>query len=91
MSIPRPLRAAAARRTAIAIRRATTGDETALRRLAALSDRSLSSGPFLLAESDGYPVAALDLDSGAILVDPFRVSYDLVDLLKLRARHLEAA
>jgi hypothetical protein len=88
VSVPRSFRRAAAARGSVVIRRAVEGDDAVLERLAALSDRPLPCGPFLLAESDGEPLAARSLATGAVLVDPFRVSYDLVALLDLRARHL---
>ncbi len=72
----------------IAIRLATSGDRE-VTRLAALLGRPLPPGPLLVAESDSEAVAALCTVTGAVLHDPFRVSEDLVDLLRLRSRQLE--
>jgi hypothetical protein len=67
------------------------GDEAVLRRLAHLSSRALPRGPFLLAESDGEPLAALSVSTGESVADPFVATADLVALLELRAAHLRAA
>lgn len=80
-----------ARRGRIDIRWAEEGDDRVLRRLAHLSSRALPSGPFLLAESDGEPLAALSVATGEAVSDPFEATYDLVALLELRSRHLNAA
>jgi hypothetical protein len=67
------------------------GDEGVLRRLAHLSCRALPRGPFLLAESDGVPLAALSVSTGESVSDPFVATADLVALLELRSAHLRAA
>jgi hypothetical protein len=90
-TMPTPIRRAVAARGAIEIRSAGDGDARALRRLASLSGELLPEGPFVLAEVDGEPLAALSLSTGASLADPFRATYDLVALLRLRAEHLRAA
>ncbi len=59
-----------------------------MRRLAALADRHVSPAPVLLAESDGDPVVALSTVTGDVISDPFRVTADLVELLRLRAGQL---
>jgi hypothetical protein len=69
----------------LTIRHATTADEFAVRRLAVLDSSSPPTGDVLLAEMDDELWAALSLDSGAAIADPFRPSGDLVDLLRLRA------
>ena len=89
--MPIPIRRAVADRGAIEIRRAVDGDVTALRRLASLNDAPLPQGEFLLAEVDGETLAALSLATGATFADPFRATYDLVALLRLRADHLRTA
>jgi hypothetical protein len=40
---------------------------------------------------DGEPWAALSLDDGKIVADPFRRSASVAELLRVRARHLGAA
>jgi hypothetical protein len=71
--------------SAISIRVSTdTDDRPSLTRLAGLEDRSELTGPVLLAEEDGHPVAAVDLVSGHVLADPRRSSVGLIALLQLR-------
>ena len=69
----------------ITIRRATAADEFAVRRLAVLDSASPPTGDVLLAEMDHELWAALSVDTGASVADPFRPSRDLVDLLRVRA------
>jgi hypothetical protein len=73
----------------ITIRSARGTDARDVARLAHLLDRQVPPGPLLVADSDGTAVAALCTTTGTVLHDPFRVSTDLVDLLRLRARQLE--
>ena len=73
--------------TAIAIRPATAADAAALAHLAALDDRALPAGPYLLAESDGRLVAATGA-GGAAVADPFEHTAEAVDLLRARSRQL---
>lgn len=80
-----------ARRGRIDIRWAEGDDDAGLRRLAHLSSRALPRGPFLLAEADGELLAARSLATGETVSDPFVATYDLVALLELRSRHLNAA
>jgi hypothetical protein len=80
-----------ARRGRIGIRWAEADDERALRRLAQLSSRALPSGPFLLAEADGEPLAARSVATGETVSDPFVATFDLLALLELRSQHLQAA
>jgi len=68
----------------ITIRPAAAGDAAALRRLAALDSAEVLAGPALLAEVGGTAAAAIALDDGAVVADPFRLTADLVDLLRLR-------
>jgi hypothetical protein len=48
-------------------------------------------GPLLLAEIDGEPWAAIALDGGRPIADPFRPTAALVDLLRRRAAQLAQA
>ena len=70
---------------AIAIRRAGDHDSRAIERLAALDSSRAPRGSVLLAEVDGEPWAALGLDDGHAVADPFRRSAGVVDLLRARA------
>ncbi len=69
----------------LTIRRADTSDNGALVRLAALDSASPPTGEALLAEVAGELWAAVEVDSGAAIADPFRPSGELVDLLRLQA------
>lgn len=76
----------------LTIRRAEVADSRALIRLAALDSASPPTGEALVAEVGGELWAAIEVDSGAAIADPFRPSGELVDLLLLHtgreaARH----
>jgi hypothetical protein len=77
--------------SSVLIRAARGSDGPALRRLAALDSRPLPEGELLIAETDDEVVAALSLETGARVADPFRRTADVVDLLALRAKRLRAA
>lgn len=64
------------------------GDSARLYQLAALNDRRLPAGPFVLAEVDGRPVAALPILGGVPLADPFVPTAHLLPLLELRAEQI---
>jgi hypothetical protein len=68
------------------IRRATAVDAEALTRLAALDSAAAPGGDVLVAVVDGELWAAVEVDSGATIADPFRPSGELRPLLRLRAR-----
>jgi hypothetical protein len=68
------------------IRRATASDAPAIDRLAELDSASAPPGAILLAEVDDEPWAAVEIESGRAIADPFRPSGDLVQLLRYRAR-----
>jgi hypothetical protein len=88
--LPRALAQTIALRGPIVLRAATAADEAALLGLAELADRDVPRAPLLVAEVLGQVLAARGVD-GAVLADPFRATADLLDLLELRARHLEIA
>jgi hypothetical protein len=69
----------------VLVRRATAADQAAVARLARLDDKRVPEGPYLVAELDGQPVAAMALMSGVIVADPFRRTADATDMLRLRA------
>ena len=73
----------------VVIRLAVTADEQALRRLAQLDSARPLSGEKLLAEHAGSLVAAVSMDDGSTIADPFRTTADTVELLRLRAAQLE--
>ena len=80
---PRPVR------TAIELRLSACREE--LERLAALSERPLHDGDWLVADVDGVPVAAVSVDDGAMVYDPFKQSSQAVSLLRLRRKQVLAA
>jgi hypothetical protein len=66
------------------IRAARPEDAQALRRLAQLEGARPLTGQVLVAELDGDPVAALSVETGATVSDPFRPSAEAVELLRQR-------
>jgi hypothetical protein len=73
----------------VLIRAARGSDGPALARLAALDSAAVPAGELLVAEADGALIAAVALDSGEVIADPFRPSADVVALLTLRGRSVE--
>jgi hypothetical protein len=89
----RRARAAAARppqpvRSAIQLRLSACREE--LERLAALSERPVRTGDWLVADVDGTAVAAVSLEDGTTVYDPFKPTRQLVSLLELRRKQLLA-
>jgi len=72
----------------LTIRLATPEDAHALRRLAELDSAAPLTGRVLLADSHGAPVAAVSLERGKVVADPFRHTADAVGVLKLRRYQL---
>lgn len=72
----------------LTVREATQRDGEAVRLLAALEGVQMPKGEMLVAEVGDDVVAALPLDGGRTLADPFRPTKDIVALLELRARQL---
>ena len=76
----------------ITIRRSTEADRAAIRRLAQLDDRDAPQGESLLAYVDGELRAAVSLLSrGGAVADPFHLTGDVVQLLRLRAEQEQVA
>jgi hypothetical protein len=73
---------------AIELRLGRPDDTPALAKLAALEERPLPIGRFLLAEIEGCILAALPLSGGRPLRDPFEPTAHLLRLLELRAAQL---
>ena len=71
--------------TTMTFRAASAADGPALERLAQLDSAEVPGGEILLAEKHGELVAALSLDGGQAIVDPFRETAEVVRLLELRA------
>ena len=72
--------------TDISIRLAGAADMPALRRVAERDSRLLPHGELLVAEAQGEVQAALSVQTGEFVADPFRPTAAMVELLKLRAR-----
>jgi hypothetical protein len=73
----------------VRLRLATSDDAGRLRTLAQLDSAQVPSGPVLIAEIDGRLLAALPLEGGAPIADPFRRSAGVVQLLRMRAAQLD--
>jgi hypothetical protein len=74
----------------ITIRRSQNQDSDAIGRLAGLDSRHEPRGDALLAFDNEALVAALPLDGGEAIADPFHYTAEIVDLLRLRAAQGEA-
>src|SRR2546423_10036916 len=74
----------------VVIRRANGHDARRLERLAQLDSAHVPAGPTLVAELDGVLVAAVSLNGGRPLADPFMPSAGLVKMLELRRTQLRA-
>jgi hypothetical protein len=70
---------------AITIRHSTDGDRPRLLELAELDNRPAPVGDTLVAEVDGELSAAVGIDDGSAVANPFRPTADLVMLLHTRA------
>ncbi len=66
-------------------------DREAITRLAQLDSTPAPAGPSLVAEVGGELVAALPLDGGRPIADPFRRTEEIVRLLTVRAAQLRGA
>jgi len=76
-------------RSAIQLRLSACRDE--LERLAALSEKRLSGGEWLVADVNGVPVAAVSVADGTTVYDPFKPTSQAVSLLELRRKQFLAA
>jgi hypothetical protein len=63
-------------------------DEQALRRLAALDSKRPIRGRALVAEVEGHTVAAVGIEDGRVVADPFEHTAEVVELLQLRAERM---
>ena len=72
----------------VALRMAEGDEGHIVRHLSALDDAPALEGPVLLALTDGEPVAAISLLDRRVVANPFMLTRDLVELLRLRAEHI---
>jgi hypothetical protein len=71
--------------SSLVLRPATAADAADLERLAALDSARPLTGEVVLAAVDGDVRAALSLDTGRAVADPFHPSLELVSLLRTAA------
>ena len=71
--------------TTFTVRQADAHDGYAIHRLAAIDSSAAPTGDVLLAEVGDELWAALDVDTGEAIADPFRPSGELVELLRFHA------
>jgi hypothetical protein len=74
----------------LVIRVATRFDDAELHRLAALDSARPLGGTVIVAQSDGRIDAALSIDEGRAVADPFRPTAHLLASMRVRARGLQA-
>jgi hypothetical protein len=70
------------------IRAAAAADAPTLLRLARLDSSRALTGTIILAEDDGEIVAAVAVEDGACIANPFRATAAIVAMLRLRASQL---
>ena len=70
----------------LSLRTATAADAGAVAYLAELDEAERLTGSVLLAFHGDRPVAAMSLEDGRTVADPFTRTANVVDLLRLRAR-----
>ncbi len=87
--LPATIASAVGARSRITIREALPTDAASLDRLAAFAGTHAPTGRVLLAEADGELVAATGVD-GRVIADPFRVTVDVAELLRLRVGQLRS-
>ena len=72
--------------TSLTIRSAHAADAAPLARLAALDSSDVPNGELLIAELDGRLVAALSIDTGAVIADPFEHTAAIVESLRAQGQ-----
>lgn len=72
----------------VSIRRAGPADVEAIERLAALDGRRVSAGDHLIADVEGEAWAAVSVQTGEVVADPFLPTAHVADLLRLHAARL---
>jgi hypothetical protein len=77
--------------TDLTLRICDEADYPALQRLAERDSAVVPAGRLLAAESSGRLLAAISLESRAVIADPFLRTGDAVDLLRRRAAQLRQA
>ena len=67
-----------------------SGSDEAIERLAVLDSAEPPRGHLLVAAVGGRPVAALPLDGGPAIADPFEQTAEVVAMLRLRLAQMHA-
>jgi hypothetical protein len=75
----------------VIIREATDADREALVRIAQRDSKLVPAGALIVAETGGELRAAVEIDTGRTIADPFRHTADLLGLLRARADQLRAS
>jgi hypothetical protein len=88
---PEPDGTATLKPEAITIRPLAEQDVDSVERLAELEERPVPPGPLLLAEIDGTVEAAIGIEGGETVANPFAPTDGAVSLLHVRAAQLRAA
>ena len=70
----------------LSLRHATPADSGAVAYLSALDDAERLTGSVLVAFDGDRPVAAMSLEDGRTVADPFTRTADVVEMLRVRAR-----
>jgi hypothetical protein len=86
-----PVQDAPSGTTSLTLRLAVPADAEALDRLAQLDSRRAPRGAVIVAEVAGELWAAISIDDGHAVADPFRPTGELVALLVERSRQLRRA
>lgn len=71
--------------TEIVIRVPGPEDLPRIARVAGLDSAQMPTGPMLVASVDGQIRAAISLDDGRVIADPFHRTSELADMLRIRA------
>ena len=74
----------------VAVRLARPEDESAIHRIASLDGKKAPEGRVLVAEADREIIAALAVNGGHAVADPFRWTSDVLALMEMRAEQLAA-
>jgi hypothetical protein len=74
--------------TTLTIRRLTEDDEADMARLAELDSSAALQAPLLGVEIEDRLLAAVSIETGKVVADPFSRTAELRDLLELRATQL---
>jgi hypothetical protein len=74
----------------LTIRPAGPADEQIVARLSALDSQRAPNGDVLIAFRDDEPVAAIAIESGQVVADPFRPTVSVVELLRTTAARADA-